>query len=109
MVELTGKQPPMNATTRQGELIGLDVDLAKAMAEAPGVEVKFEVMSFADLLPAMQNGEIDIVVSGMTAPPARNKQVAFGGPYYVSGKGLLAKEDRYAQGHPLDQLDAEFF
>ena len=106
VVGLTGKQPPMNATTRQGTLIGLDVDLAKAMAEALGVDIKFEVMSFADLLPAMENGKIDIVVSGMTATPARNKQVAFVGPYYVSGKGLLAKADRYADLKADEGLNA---
>ena len=96
VVGLTGQQPPMNATTKQGELIGFDVDLAKAMASAMDVELVFKTMDFADLLPALVRGKIDIVVSGMTATAARNKKVAFVGPYYVSGKGLLAKADRYA-------------
>jgi polar amino acid transport system substrate-binding protein len=96
VVGLTGQQPPMNATTKQGELIGLDVDLAKAMASAMGVELAFETMAFADLLPALVSGKVDIVVSGMTATAARNKQVAFVGPYFVSGKGLLAQAERYA-------------
>ncbi len=96
VVGLTGQQPPMNATTKKGELIGLDVDLAKAMASAMGVELAFDTMAFADLLPALISGKVDIVVSGMTATAARNKKVAFVGPYYVSGKGLLAKADRYA-------------
>lgn len=95
VVGITGAQPPMNVTNRNGELIGLDVDLAKAMAAALGVEVKFETMAFANLLPALENGRVDMVVSGMTATPDRNKRVAFVGPYYVSGKGLLAKAERY--------------
>ncbi len=96
VVGLTGQQPPMNATTKQGELIGLDVDLARAMADALGVELEFRTLAFADLLPALVSGRIDVVVSGMTATAARNRQVAFVGPYFVSGKGLLAQAERYA-------------
>ncbi|MBL0713830.1 MAG: transporter substrate-binding domain-containing protein, partial [Desulfosarcina sp.] len=96
LVGTTGQQPPMNATTKAGKLIGMDVDLAEAMGAALGVKVKFDTMIFADLLPALENGKVDMVISGMTATPARNKRVAFVGPYYVSGKGLLAKAERYA-------------
>jgi polar amino acid transport system substrate-binding protein len=95
VVGTTGQQPPMNATTKKGDLIGLDVDLANAMAASLGVEVKFKTMAFADLLPALEGGRIDMVISGMTATPSRNKRVAFVGPYYVSGKGLLARAERY--------------
>jgi polar amino acid transport system substrate-binding protein len=95
VVGTTGQQPPMNATTKKGDLIGLDVDLANAMAASLGVEVKFKTMAFADLLPALEDGRIDMVISGMTATPSRNKRVAFVGPYYVSGKGLLARAERY--------------
>jgi polar amino acid transport system substrate-binding protein len=95
VVGITGTQPPMNATTKKGELIGLDVDLAKAMASALGVDVQFKTMVFADLLPALEEGRVDMVISGMTATPDRNKRVAFVGPYYVSGKGILAKAERY--------------
>ena len=95
VVGLTGAQPPMNATTQNGDLIGLDVDLAEAMAEALEAELEFKTMAFADLLPALEKGKIDMVISGMTATPARNKRIAFVGPYYVSGKGILAKAERY--------------
>ena len=106
VVGLTGKQPPMNATTKQGALIGLDVDLAHAMADALGVDLKFDTMAFADLLPALVSGKIDVIISGMTATPARNKQIAFVGPYFVSGKGLLARAERYAALKSGDGLNA---
>ena len=95
VIGLTGTQPPMNAATKDGNLIGLDVDIAKAMAKALEAEIEFKTMPFADLLPALQEGKVDMVISGMTATAARNKHVAFVGPYYVSGKGLLAKAERY--------------
>ena len=95
VVGLTGTQPPMNATTKNGDLIGLDIDLAQAMAKALEAELEFKTMAFADLLPALEKGKIDMVISGMTATPTRNKLFAFVGPYYVSGKGILAKAERY--------------
>ncbi len=106
VVGTTGQQPPMNATNKQGTLIGLDIDLATHMAEAMGVKIKFDTMDFADLLPALEKGKVDMVVSGMTATPSRNTRIAFVGPYFVSGKGLLAKAARYADMQANEGLNA---
>ena len=48
-------------------------------------------MQFSDLLPALEAGKVDMVLSGMTMTLARNLKVAFVGPYYISGKGILTK------------------
>ncbi len=106
VVGTTGQQPPMNATNKQGTLIGLDIDLATRMAEAMGVKIKFDTMDFADLLSALEKGKVDMVVSGMTATPSRNTRIAFVGPYFVSGKGLLAKAARYADMQANEGLNA---
>jgi polar amino acid transport system substrate-binding protein len=97
IVGTSGQQPPMTVTTKSGEIIGMDIDMAKAMAEGLGVKVKFAKMPFAELLPALEAGKVDMVISGMTITAARNRNVAFVGPYYVSGKGILALEQRYAE------------
>jgi polar amino acid transport system substrate-binding protein len=86
----------MTATTQKGEIIGLDADIARAMADAMGVKIKFVSMPFAKLLPALEKHRVDMVLSGMTITPDRNKKVAFVGPYYVSGKGILAVAEKYA-------------
>lgn len=106
VVGTSGQQPPMSATTKEGDLIGMDIDLAKAMAEALNVDVEFVTLAFADLLPALEDGKVDMVVSGMTITPDRNRAVAFVGPYYVSGKGILALEKRYAELQEADGLNA---
>jgi polar amino acid transport system substrate-binding protein len=49
-------------------------------------------MNFNDLLPALQAGQVDMVLSGMTITPARNLRFAFVGPYLISGKSILAKK-----------------
>lgn len=90
-VGIAGTQPPFNALSKSGKIIGLDADLATLMAAAMEVKVKFSTMPFSDLLPALQQGKIDIILSSMTMTLPRNKTVAFVGPYYISGKGILTK------------------
>jgi len=105
-VGTSGTQPPMSATNKKGELMGMDVDLSKAMADAMGVKLRFVQMPFAELLPALEAGKVDMVLSGMTITAERNKKAAFLGPYIVTGKGILAIETRFAALKEAKGLDA---
>ena len=91
VVGTTGTQPPLNATTRDGKIIGFDADLARLIARNMGVKVRFVTMPFAKLLPALEAGKLDMILSSMTMTLTRNLKVAFVGPYYISGKGILTK------------------
>jgi len=91
VVGMTGNQPPLNAMSKEAELIGLDADLARSITQSMNLKVSFSRMPFAELLPALQSGKIDMILSGMTMTPERNTKVAFIGPYIVSGKGILLK------------------
>jgi polar amino acid transport system substrate-binding protein len=106
VIGTSGAQPPMTAIIQKGEIIGLDADIARAMAAAFGVKVKFEILPFADLLPALEAGQVDMILSGMTITPARNRKVVFVGPYLVSGKGILTLSDRYAALQQATGLNA---
>jgi polar amino acid transport system substrate-binding protein len=106
VVGTSGTQPPMSATNKKGELIGMDVDMSRAMADAMGVKLKFAQMPFAELLPALEAGKVDMIISGMTITAERNKKVAFIGPYVVTGKGILAVEARFAALKEAKGLDA---
>jgi polar amino acid transport system substrate-binding protein len=105
-VGTSGTQPPMSATNKKGELMGMDVELSKAMAEAMGVKLRFVQMPFAELLPALEAGKVDMVLSGMTMTLERNKKAAFVGPYVVTGKGILAIEKRFTELKEAKGLDA---
>jgi polar amino acid transport system substrate-binding protein len=107
VVGMAGNMPPMNMTTKEGELIGYEVDLAKNMAAAMGVSAKFSVMPFAELLPALQSGKIDLILSNMTITPARNLKVAFVGPYFTSGKAFLTKIKTIALADEAADIDAK--
>ena len=56
VVGTMGKMPPLNMTTKTGNLIGLEVDMVKSMAAAMGVKYRFESMAFSELLPALEAG-----------------------------------------------------
>ena len=105
VVGTTGTQPPLNVTTKDGQIIGLDADIAKGIANSMGVEVRFKPMPFSELLPALNADKVDIILSSMTMTPKRNLKVTFIGPYYISGKGMLAKTQTIASLQAADSLN----
>lgn len=107
VVGMAGNMPPLNMTTKEGELIGYEVDLAKGMAKAMGVRAKLQVIPFAELLPALQSGKIDLILSNMTITPTRNLKVAFVGPYFTSGKAFLTKIKTIALADEANDIDAK--
>jgi polar amino acid transport system substrate-binding protein len=106
VVGMAGNMPPLNMTTKDGELIGFEVDLARAMAQAMGVSAKFEIIPFAELLPALESGKIDLILSNMTITPGRNLKAAFVGPYFSSGKAFLTKIKTMAMAKKPGDVDA---
>ena len=89
VIGTTGSQPPFSMTTKSDSLIGYEIEIARNLAEAMGVEVEFKIMTFDELLPAVTSGEIDAAMSGITMTVSRNKGVVFVGPYSYTGKSLL--------------------
>jgi len=79
-------------TTKDGQIVGLEMDLARYFAEGMGVKLTLKPMNFNDLLPALEAGQVDMILSSMTITPGRNLKVAFLGPYFVSGKSILTKK-----------------
>jgi ABC-type amino acid transport substrate-binding protein len=104
-VALSGDQPPFNMRDRDGELMGLDVDLANALANAMGLEAELVTMPFAELLPALEATRVDVVISALTITAERNARVPFAGPYYVSGTAALSKSDALARVEDIGVLD----
>jgi polar amino acid transport system substrate-binding protein len=91
VVGTAASMPPLNMTTKDGKVIGLEPDMAKMMADEMGVKIEFKTMPFAELIPALKAGKVDMIISNMTITGKRNMDVAFVGPYFVSGKSFLTK------------------
>ena len=92
VVGTAASMPPLNMTTKDGQIVGLEMDLARYFAEGMGVKLTLKPMNFNDLLPALEAGQVDMILSSMTITPGRNLKVAFLGPYFVSGKSILTKK-----------------
>ena len=105
VVGTMGNMPPLNMTSKDGEIFGLEPDLARLMAKAMDVKVKFVTKPFNELLPALQTGEVDMVLSGMTITPERNRKVAFIGPYFTSGKAFLTKIKTIAEADEAEDAN----
>ena len=86
-----GDYPPFSAVTKSGTVIGFDIDLAQQIADALGVTLRIDLLSFNELISSVENGTIDFAASGITITPLRNVKILFVGPYYTSGKSLLTK------------------
>jgi polar amino acid transport system substrate-binding protein len=79
---------PWTMKTSSGELIGFEVDLAKKMAKDMGVKPEFKIYEWDEIIPALQQGDIDIIAAGMAITPARALRVEFSRPTAESGIGL---------------------
>jgi polar amino acid transport system substrate-binding protein len=101
--------PPLNMLNKAGTPMGLDVDLAAYIAGGMGVKLDFVVKPFPDLLPALKAGEVDMVLSGLTITPKRNLDVAFVGPYHITGKALLTKFKSMVAAEDPSKLNSAAF
>lgn len=97
--------PPLAMHDRDGRVTGFEIDLVKALAAAMDLEVRIVERPFPDLLPTLQRGDADLVISGLTMTPERNARVAFAGPYFVSGTSLVTRGPEPPAMRDLAALD----
>jgi polar amino acid transport system substrate-binding protein len=105
VVGTAASMPPLNMTTKDGQIMGMEVDLAQLFAGGMGVKLTLKPMHFNELLPALEAGQVDMVLSAMTMTPQRNLKVAFVGPYFASGKSILAKSANVESLNELSKMN----
>lgn len=88
----------------KGELIGLEIDIARQLARDMGVKVEFVPTKWSGIIPALIAGRFDLIIGGMTATPERNLKINFTRPYYFTGQGLLANR-KMTQGMTVDDFN----
>jgi polar amino acid transport system substrate-binding protein len=96
---------PFEMKDKQGNFIGYDIDLGNAIAKALKVDVEFKQYEFSGLIPALQTGDIDMVIAGMTIRGDRALSVSFANPYYATGQVLMVpkKDTTTKKWEDLDQ------
>jgi polar amino acid transport system substrate-binding protein len=85
--------PPFETKDDAGNPTGVSVDLAYALGEYLGREVHIENVNWDGLIPSLQTGKVDIVISSMTATEDRAKVVDFSIPYAHSYLALLVNKE----------------
>lgn len=85
--------PPFESVDASGEIVGFDIDLAKAIGEELGYEIEVRDMKFDGLIGALQSDRIDFVMSGMSATDERKENVDFSTEYHRSGEMFLSLKD----------------
>jgi polar amino acid transport system substrate-binding protein len=80
---------PFEMTNKKGEIVGFDVDMAKHMAKAMGVELELVSTAWDGIIPALITKKFDIIMSGMTLTQERNMKISFANPYIVIGQSVL--------------------
>ena len=106
-VGMSGDQPPMTMVNREGGLMGFDVDLAKALAVAMNVKLEIKRMPFGELIGALENDEVDMVLSNLSITPERTELVSFVGPYMMSGKSILTRSSSMGNLTSTDEFNQD--
>ncbi len=85
--------PPYEMTTDDGGFEGIDVEVAQAIAEKLGLELVVDDMGFDAALTAVQTGQSDIAMAGITVTPEREEVMDFSDSYATGVQVVIVKED----------------
>jgi len=93
--------PPFESLDSNNQVVGFDIDLAKALCEKMQADCTFTNNAFDSLIPSLKFRRFDAVISGMDITAERSKQVAFTQPYYANSAVVIARSKNFTQ---QDQL-----
>ena len=85
--------PPYESTDDNGNFVGIDIDVAAAIAEKLGLELQVDDMDFDAALLAAQNGKSDLVMAGVTVTEDRQLVMDFSDSYATGIQSIIVKED----------------
>lgn len=94
--------PPFEMQDKSGKPDGVGVKLAEALAKHLGRKLEVIPMDFTGLIPALKTGNIDLIISSMTATDERKKSIDFSDPYAVTGLALLV--GKFSDVKSIDDL-----
>lgn len=81
IIGLDDNFPPMGFHNKSGELVGFDIDLAKATAKKLGREVEFKPIEWSAKEAELTSGRVDALWNGLSVTPEREKNITFTQPY----------------------------
>lgn len=76
-----------------GDIVGIDVEVAEAIAEKLGMTLEIEDIAFDSIIPELESGKADVGLAGMTVSEDRLKNVNFSDTYTTASQVIIVKED----------------
>lgn len=85
--------PPYEFVDDDGVIVGIDAEIATAIAEKLGMELEIKDMDFDSLITACAGGSVDVVLAGLTVTDERKESVNFSDTYATGIQVIIVKED----------------
>lgn len=102
LVVATSPDFPPFENLENGEIVGWDIDVAKALADKLGVELEIQSMSFDAVLASVSSGKVHMGMAGISNTPARDKNVDFSVNVFDSSQMIIVRADNTSITGPMD-------
>jgi polar amino acid transport system substrate-binding protein len=89
---------PFAYETPSKEIVGYDVDIIKAVAQKAGLQIKVVNTPWTGIFAALNNGDVDLVISGVTINDKRKQSYDFTIPYFEARQLIAVNKDSTAKG-----------
>jgi polar amino acid transport system substrate-binding protein len=99
-----GAYPPFNNLTSDGQLVGFDIDIAKALCEEMKADCEFVTQDWDGIIPALQAGKFDAIIASMSITEERLEKVDFSNKYYNTPPAIAARKDAGITGVTKEDL-----
>lgn len=105
VIGLDDNYPPIGFHDANGELVGSDIDLAKAACEAMGIKATFKPVEWDGVLLSLKNGDIDVIWNGLGVTEERQKEIDYTRVYMTFDNIIITNLD--SDITTLDQLEGK--
>lgn len=89
IVGLNAGYAPFEMLDKEGKMIGFDVEIAQLIADEMGVKLEIVNTDWDGIIPSLNTGKFDIIISGMTKTMKRALAVSFSDTYFITGQAIM--------------------
>jgi polar amino acid transport system substrate-binding protein len=88
----------------EGELVGIDIDIAKVIAQELGVQLEIRDLIFSRIFKALDSGQIDMAIAGLSPTEERQKVASFSDVYYQAIQCVIIRKDNSERIKTIEDL-----